>query len=328
MKQFIYLSIVLLLTACNTGNQKDRLILTNITGELNDVLVVMEKENWDNESGKSLKSILIEPYYGLPQYESSLKAIQIEHSGFSNMFQLYRNIIDVTISNKVEQSKIWYGKDVYARPQAFLKIEAKNGLEFMSMLNKNAQAILDFFKNAEIERLQSSYKNHSSDDIVKHLIKKFGIKVDVPANYKLEVDSNQFSWIAFETPEMSQGIFVYSYNYKDTSQFNKQNLLIQKNYFLKRFVPGPKEGSYMTTEDEYPVKMDSKINANGLFSVTMEGLWKTEGDFMGGPFVSYIFPDKNNEKIICIDAYVYCPKKDKRNFIMQLEAIIKTARYQ
>jgi len=323
----LIITSLLLITSCTSKSNKERVILTNITGELNDVLVVMDNNSWENESGKALKKILHSPYYGLPQYEANFKSIQIEKNGFTNMFQLYRNIIDVNISANIKSSKIWFGNDVYSRPQSYLKIQAKNGIEFIKLIEKNSDKIIKFFKDAEIDRLQAAYKNHFSPDILKHIRKKFNVRIDIPANYKLETDTNNFTWISFETPQMSQGIFIYEYNYNDTSQFNKTNLLQMRNEYLKNYVPGERLNSYMTTELEYPVRKTTNIDSNGVYSVFLEGLWRVEGDFMGGPFISYSIPDKENNKIICVDAYVYCPKKDKRNFIMQLEAIIKTLRY-
>jgi len=330
MKRISFLILVILLTvltSCNTQDQKKRVILTNITGELNDVLVVIDKNSWKNNSGQSLKNILQEECYALPQSEPLFKVIQIDPSDFTNMFQLYRNIIDIKISSQFKKSKIWFGNDVFARPQAYIKIEAKNGLEFIKMVEQNKIKIQNFFRDAELQRLQKSYKNHFSVDIMKHLKQKFKIKMDIPANYKLETDTNSFSWISFETPEMSQGLFIYSYSYTDTSQFNSKNIISSRDQFLKQFVPGPTKGSYMKTEPEFPVRQTVNLDSNNFYSVFIEGLWRLEGDFMGGPFISYSFPDKENKKIICCDAYIYCPKKDKRNFIMQLEAIIKTAKY-
>jgi len=263
----------------------------------------------------------------LPQSEPLFKVIHIDRTGFTNMFQLYRNIIDIKISNTIKKSKIWYGNDVFARPQSYIKIEAKTGIEFIKIINQNAERIKSFFRKAEIKRLQASYTNHFSVKIMKHLKKKFNIRVDIPANYKLETDTTNFSWISFETPELSQGIFVYSYPYTDTAQFSTKQLIVKRDEFLKKFVPGPSPNSYMKTEPEFPVRKFANIDTSNFYSVFLEGLWRVEGDFMGGPFISYSFPDKENQKIICLDAYVYCPKKDKRNFIMQLEAIVKTARY-
>ena len=320
-------ALLTVLTACNTGTNKERIILTNISGELNEVLVVMQQSSWESETGKSLKNILQSDYYALPQYEPSFKVIQIDRSGFTNIFQLYRNIVDVNISTTVKTSKIWFGNDVYSRPQSYIKIEAKNGIEFIKLVEKNAQKIKLFFKNAEIARLQSTYKNRFNEDVLKHIKKKFEIRVEIPANYKLETDSSNFSWISFETPQISQGIFIYEYNYTDTSQFNLENLINTRNNFLKEYVPGPRKNSYMCTEMDFPVRRTTNLDTNGFYSVFLEGLWKVEGDFMGGPFISYSFPNKDKTSIICIDAYVYGPKKDKRNLILQLEAIIKTVRY-
>ena len=330
MKKIAIVFIVALLTvltSCNTESNKERIILTNISGELNDVLVVIQQSTWDSESGKSLKRILQSEYYALPQYEPSFKAIQIDRSGFTNMFQLYRNIIDVNISDKIKTSKIWFGNDVYARPQSYLKIDAKNGIEFIALVEKNAEKIKLFFKNAEIARLQNTYKNRFNENILKHIKNKFNVRVEIPANYKLETDTNNFSWISFETPQISQGIFIYEYNYTDTSQFSVENLINLRNEFLKEYVPGSRKNSFMTTEPEFPVRKTTHVDTTGFYSVFLEGLWKVQGDFMGGPFISYSFPNKDKTSIICIDAYVYGPKKDKRNLIMQLEAIIKTVRY-
>ncbi len=323
----ISLILLTVLTACNTGEKKERIILTNITGELNDVLVVMKDVNWKNNTGKALKNILQKDCYALPQYESIFKTIQIKPSDFTNMFQLYRNIIDVKISSQIKKSKIWYGKNVFSKPQSYIKIEAKNSHDFIKIINKNSGKIKDFFRNAEIKRLQDSYTNRFSVDIMKKNKKKFNIKIDIPANYQSETDTTSFSWVSFETPEMSQGIFIYSYPYQDTAQFNAKNIIKMRDLFLKKFVPGPRKNSYMHTEPEFPVRRSVNIDENNFYSVFIEGLWRVEGDFMGGPFISYSFPNKENTKIICVDAYVYCPRKDKRNFMMQLEAIIKTAEY-
>ncbi len=322
---YIFLS-VLFLTSCNRGKE-EKILLTNITGELNDVLVVMKDMNWNSESGKSLNEVLTYPYAGLPQEEPSFHVIHIKPEGFTNVFQIYRNIIEVNIGEDIKKPNIWYGKDVFAKTQSFLRIEAPNSKQFRELINENAELIREFFRKAEIQRLQRSYKNHFSEDIMMHLKKNYGIKVDIPANYKLDKVADNFSWISFETPDMSQGIFVYSYPYTDTTQFNLDNLLTARDSVLKENVGGPLKGSYMQTEKRVPIKREAKMNKDGFYNVTLQGLWRVEGDFMGGPFISYAFLDKSNRQVICVDGYVYNPRKDKRNFIMQLEAILKTTRY-
>ena len=66
----------------------------------------------------------------------------------------------------------------------------------------------------------------------------------------------------------------------------------------------------------------NNIEYNGQTMVEMRGLWEVENDYMGGPFVCHIFPDRTRENIIILNAFVYAPKYDKRKYLRQVESII------
>jgi hypothetical protein len=51
-----------------------------------------------------------------------------------------------------------------------------------------------------------------------------------------------------------------------------------------------------------------------------------ENDFMGGPFLHYTLVDEKNNRVIELDAFVFAPKFDKREYLRELEAIVKTVR--
>jgi hypothetical protein len=67
-----------------------------------------------------------------------------------------------------------------------------------------------------------------------------------------------------------------------------------------------------------------EISLNGVYVNELRGLWQVEGDFMGGPYVNYSLVDAQKNRVICIDGYVYAPKFDKREFLREQEALIKT----
>ena len=48
---------------------------------------------------------------------------------------------------------------------------------------------------------------------------------------------------------------------------------------------------------------------------------------MGGPFVSLTQYDEQRGRIVTVDGYVYAGKKDKRNYMRQIEAIISTMKF-
>ena len=78
----------------------------------------------------------------------------------------------------------------------------------------------------------------------------------------------------------------------------------------------------MTIYDGFVPQMDT-LMLNGMYAVAYRGLWKMENDFMGGPFVHYTLLDKDQMRIINLDAFVYAPKFNKREYLRELDAIIK-----
>ena len=115
---------------------------------------------------------------------------------------------------------------------------------------------------------------------------------------------------------------IYTYDFTDTIAFNPTRIISYRDSITKEYIPGPSEGSYMAVSKDYILPESKQIDFNGLFAIETRGLWKVEGDFMGGPFINYTFVDEKRNKVITIDGYVYAPNAPKRNMVMQLESII------
>jgi hypothetical protein len=58
------------------------------------------------------------------------------------------------------------------------------------------------------------------------------------------------------------------------------------------------------------------------YAVKVDGLWRVENDFMGGPFVSYTFLDPKNNQVVTLFGYVYYPNHKKRDKLLQVESIL------
>ena len=90
---------------------------------------------------------------------------------------------------------------------------------------------------------------------------------------------------------------------------------------MKREVPGPAEGSYMATERR--VALEGRVvDLDGAkYCVETRGLWRLFGDFMGGPFVSYSILSPDGKQVVELTGYVYCPRFNKRDYLMQVDSI-------
>jgi hypothetical protein len=47
---------------------------------------------------------------------------------------------------------------------------------------------------------------------------------------------------------------------------------------------------------------------------------------MGGPFVSLTTTSGDGSEIVCVSGFVFAPKFDKREYIREVEAVLKTVK--
>jgi hypothetical protein len=45
---------------------------------------------------------------------------------------------------------------------------------------------------------------------------------------------------------------------------------------------------------------------------------------MSGPFINYAIEDKVNDRVVIVEGYVFAPSVAKRDYMFELEAIIKS----
>lgn len=314
-KNLIFLLISIFLYAC--GNKKD--LLPNSGGKAGEVIVVIEKQVWNSEVGDALKNSLMEDYPALPQDEPTFSLYPVPLENFNDIFQANRNIIKISFNPNSDSTFIRKANDRWAKPQLILELVAKDIKAMTKLIQLNGSKIKEIILSEERTRLKQVYTKFREKSLIAP-IHKFGIDLIVPNGYKLNLDTTNFLWISSETPYMSQGLFVYSIAYTDTSIFNQTKILSIRDSVLKKYIPGPLQGTYMTTEYNYP-PTENRFELNGNFCYEIRGLWRVENDFMGGPFINFATVVKNN-RLVFAEGYVYAPKDDKKPYVWQMEAIL------
>jgi hypothetical protein len=119
------------------------------------------------------------------------------------------------------------------------------------------------------------------------------------------------------------GIIIYTGPLPQEGAIIGEHIVPLRDSLTKLYVPGARENSYMVTEDIIkPKTVPTEIGDN--FALKTRGLWRTEGDIMGGPFVSYSIYDEKHQQLIYIDAFLLQPDKKKRKTLFELESILNT----
>ena len=293
----------------------------NITGKANELVVVISDESWNGKPGELLRTTLAQQHIALPQNEPIFDLTNVPHAGFKKIFRSTRNIIQTSISSNVESPGVIFKDDVWAYPQATVEIKAKNTAQFEELFNENSGKIISYFLSAEKERLTMNYQKYHERLVFNALNDSLGLTVTVPPGFAIARQKKNFIWVRYETPEISQGVVVYTFPYISDSTFTEKYLVAKTDSVLEINVPGPTAGSYMAIEKQ----IDQVLNIfehNKNYAVEMRGLWRLENDFMGGPYIALAELDASNQRVVVAFGYVFAPSKDKRNLLQQVEAMV------
>ncbi len=326
------LLIVLSLAQCSSESTGRR--LPRHSGEPGELLLIMNEKQWLGAPGDSLRTVFEAYYPFLPQAEPRFSLLQFSPEEMNSLLQQHRNIIQVIIGPDSEgANKVSLSRDRWSTHQLVFTIRAENEEKFYAMLPTEIKKLTELIDQAEVERIISRYRKTGNEDLSIELANKYGLDLAIPADMLLAKKSINFTWLKRErvkylgnSPhDITQGLFVYTYPYRSEAQLRPDSILAQRDSLLKANVPGPKPGTYMATEYRLPPESE-EIEINGRFAILTRGLWRTENYFMGGPFLNLTTTSADGNQIVCISGFVFAPKFDKREFIREVEAILRSVR--
>lgn len=313
---------VLVLTGCGSKG-KGLNLLPMATGAANEVLVVMNPSMLNGAVGSEVKSILTSDVPGLPQSEPNFKVSTVATNHFDKILKPVRNIFIVETGDIYTQPKFSFARNVWADGQMILYLKAPDAKSLEEFLPANAQVIIDFFVNSEVNRvvkvLRDSYNHDASDQLAKQL----GVEMKIPVELSQINKKKDFFWVSNNQNQGRMDIVVYSVPYRDKDAFTPEKILARRDSVMKANLPGGAPGSYMTTQ-HFLEPAFRTMSVGGKYVGEMRGLWEMTGDVMGGPFVSHTRLDEANQRIITVEAFVYAPEKKKRNMMRKLEAALYT----
>lgn len=312
------ISLIWLFSACGGDGT---MLMKSVTGRPGETIVVISKGAWAGNVGDTIKQYLAQSQLCLPQEEPILNVVNVPPDAFKT-FETTRNIVLTRILPSVTVPSVTIQYNVWARPQVVVTIQAADEAGFVKIFAEKSDMIIAAILKAEKMRLlelyaQDKFKEQVISDSL-HKAHKFNL--NIPKGYDIVKDSSDFVWIRYESPLTSQGILAYWYPYVSDSAFVASKLLQKRDSVLRKHVPGALPGSYMTTERRFIVSQ--AFTYRGNYSVEIRGLWKVNGDFMGGPFVSLTTLDLARKRVLTVEGYIYSPKYNKRDYLRQVEAMI------
>ena len=289
----------------------DTAVLPPSTGAVNEVLIVMDDYLWQGPSGDSLRFYLGAEVKGIAWSEPQFNSIQIPRSSYSRLFQTHRNTIVIQQGSK---SKVAMNVPPKAEHQWLTVVEYENTNHLPSLLGQYAPILSDRILQEERKRyIAKKYLQPT-----RLIVDKFGLMLSLPKKYSNVLDTNRFVWYEYSPKDLEtiQGVLVYEL--PSHISFGYNALMAARDSVLQAYVPGPTEGSYMTTEYLYYKPYVTTFSQGFI----VKGLWRLENAFMGGPFITYFIKDSTSQKTLAIEGFLYNPGENKRNLLQEMEWVI------
>lgn len=323
--RFMAIAVAALAVVC-CGSDKKKYLPTSHSGPY-EVLVVTPPDVWAAPLGDSLRAAMQVAMPMLNSYEPQFDLSRVMASQYSDYLKRHRNALIVNIGPQYAEPEMVTEYDRYAAPQIILHLTGPDQTTLARYVHDNAAYLRQIFNTAERDRYLGEAAATPATNLQMLVKEKFGFDLSLLRGFTLGNDLDDFLWLRYEHPQSSQGVAIYSYPYSGPDDFTTAALENRRDEFVG-LIPGPSDGSYMVTYREM-VPLLTHMRIDGRYWAEMRGFWDVQNDFMGGPFVSYSTLDEANNRVVCLDFYVYSPspQKPKRSLLRQLESIVYSVRF-
>jgi hypothetical protein len=320
----------------------------SVTGNVGEILVICEQGIWDSEIKKYLDTNLtqfIMPYF--PDV-TTFELVHRTPSHFEQGVKRFRNTLFVTIdpNHKKDRADINKRIGVWATDQLVVDIVGKDYNQVLEACKLGLKAVHAEFDFMEWKRILKQFKSDENHNVQSEIKKNFGIDVSLPEGAKIVTKRTNFYRVEFpvsarpiefvgsgtqEAGSIFSGIMIYQYDYKDSSQFALENLLMARVTMLKYNVPHETDGLFMGTqyaEMVYPEGNEMTTYKSNISGYEMRGMYVFTGKKVhstGGAFWAFHFVHPKKKKLICVSGYVDAPSTASWTHpLRELQAVLKS----
>lgn len=321
------LSASLLLGACHS-RENEALVKKSSSGKTQEIILAADRGLYTGATKELIDSIFRAPQEGLPQPEPRFNVVSIPVSSLENtqMFQMHRNIVLCDIKED-NPDKLYIHHDKWASPQVVIDLAASSEASLRDLLHRYADRIVEEIYLTEYRRMAAVFYRDRNVDLMKKAEEKFGFTLNLPQEFSMAKEDDGFAWLRKETKDFGLSVLVHVEPYREQKQFDTDKILNRLDTTMRRNVPGPAEGSYMGTERRVEIQSNVVEFEGAKYAVECRGLWRLFGDFMGGPFVSYTLLSPDGTQLVELVGFVYCPRFDKRDYLMQVDGICRSIKW-
>ena len=357
MRHLFYSIGVILIVVCSSCNEdlrKSSGVKPGAFGVLNDVVAVADKEDWNTMIGDTFQYYFASAYPLMPTPEPffDIRYFSKENLDEEPLRKQLRTYVilcnlnddESSVTKMVKQDlgedrfmkarangelKTTLGKDKWARGQIVVYILGRGDEELAANIKENFSAIAKRIHLHSEEQLKGRvYANKINYGLSTRIREKFGMDLSVPSDYvKVPEMGSDYMWLRKDTKKAILNIAFKKMPYKNEEQLTESYLKEMTNDF-GRIVDIEDVNNVLVINDEDLPVFEYTREINGKYVKEIRGIWEMTKGFDGGPFGSYMLHNKKAGEIVFITTFVYAPGTAKRDYMQELEYLVKTINFE
>jgi len=354
-RQFSWSVISLLalsLLSCRSLDQRFA-VKPNALGKTNEITIIADEEIPGSPLWDSLDYYFSSAYPVMPQPEPSFDLRhfttgQLEADALRRELRTYLVLADIgdagspaaqmTIQaigeEAVDQCRngAGYGthlsRDRWAQGQLIFFLYGFGKEKLAEAIRSKYGAIATRIREHDREQLDAAtYLNGINGPVIDALRQDLGIGLKIPGEYQVARSEDGVYWLRAEYTESSHNLILSRFDYQAQEQLSKVSIRTWRDSLCREVVRTRTPGSVMYINDQDLPLLFYEGSVNGLYAREMRGVWEMSDDYMGGPFITWLMVSRDQRSVYFIDAWVYAPGKEKRDYMQRLEHIVSSIDY-
>jgi hypothetical protein len=325
MKKISYFAIcivLLALSSCGNNSGTSGIKTENFsTGKAGEMILAIDSAYWSPAAMTAIYKVLNQPQPAINQIEPMFDVIRCSNADYRASFMRHRNILQFDYSPDYSSNSFEIERNPLTNPQILVRIKGNHQDSCLALFLKHQDEIVKAMYDNDIARLQNAHRKLNEPVIEKKIKAKFGITMTVPSGYFIGREEEDFLWLCFRTPKNDRFVMIYK---SPRYELTTENIVAERDRITKAYIQGAVVGAYpiVAKLDGYPLTQNLTLRYHN--GVELRGLWESVRDKMGGPFYSFTQVAPDSTSVITIDGFVYAPQEKKRDYLREVEAVVKS----
>lgn len=325
MKKISYFAVLLMLlslVSCHQKSGTSGIKVDNFsTGKAGEMILAIDTGYWSKAAMKEIYAVIQQPQPAINQIEPMFDVIRCSNADYKASFMRHRNIVQFDYNPDYAGNTFEIQRDPVTKPQIHVKIRGNNQDSCLALFLAHQDEIVQAMYDNDIARLQNAHRKLNNPVIEKKIKEKFGVSLTVPEGYFVGREEDDFLWLCFRTPKNDRFVMIYT---SPRYELTTENIVAERDRITKAYIQGAVAGAYplVANIEGFPLRQNLQLRYHS--GVELRGLWETVRDKMGGPFYSFTQIAPDSVSCITIDGFVYAPQEEKRDYLREVEAVVKS----